>query len=176
MNASTLLDKPPTLPVLAPPSGDLEISTPVRIYTDGSILKNPGGAGGWAFIATRGIAVVELKSGGVPISTNNRMELTAVIEAMQWATFMAEHGGLKEPVEIISDSEYVVKGANQYMAGWIARDWRKVKNLDLWHIVHEVFDDEIMSLSWIKGHAGHRFNELADELAGVAARLVRDHA
>lgn len=165
-----------TRPISAPPVSQPEISTPVRIYTDGSILKNPGGAGGWAMVATRGISVVEVKSGGVPVSTNNRMELVGVIEAMRWIDYATFTGELEGPAEIISDSEYVVKGLNEYMPGWKLREWRKVKNLDLWHALDGLFNEEFMSLAWIKGHAGHRFNELADELAGVAARLVRDHA
>jgi ribonuclease HI len=162
------------LPVLAPPSPQAEIATPVRIFTDGSILKNPGGHGGWAFVATEGEEIIEIKSGGVPVSTNNRMELAAVIEAMQWVVFTTEHGGLAKPVDIFSDSQYVVKGLNEYITGWIARDWRKVKNPDLWHMVHDLFDDELMSLSWVRGHNGDRFNELADDLCGKAARCIRD--
>jgi ribonuclease HI len=159
---------------LAPPGSQAELATPVRIYTDGSILVNPGGHGGWAFVAAEGEEVIEIRSGAVRVSTNNRMELAAVIEAMRWASFTAENGGLRKPVEIVSDSQYVVKGLNEYMAGWIARDWRKVKNPDLWRIMRDEFDDEIMSLTWVKGHAGNRLNELADELCGDAARRLRD--
>lgn len=170
MSASDLLIEEPTLPISAPPDLQAEISTPVRIYTDGSILKNPGGAGGWAMVATKGMAVVEVKSGGVPISTNNRMELWAVREALAWAT-SAEPG-----TEIITDSQYVQKGLTEYLTDWKARDWHKVKNRDLWEQLDILYVPGVMSVSWIKGHAGHRFNELADELAGVAARLVREHA
>lgn len=159
-------------PISAPPISQPEISTPVRIYTDGSILKNPGGAGGWAMVVTQGMSVIELRSGAVEVSTNNRMELRAVIEAMKY--FVEQHTARE--IEIISDSEYVVKGVNEYMENWRKRNWRKVKNLDMWAQIDVLWMPHRMRISWIKGHAGHRFNELADELAGVAARLVRDHA
>jgi ribonuclease HI len=168
--APPLPDLGPVARLSAPPSDEAEIPTPVRIYTDGSILKNPGGEGGWAMVATKGIAVVEVKSGGVPVSTNNRMELWAVREALAWAT------SCDEEVEVVTDSQYVQKGLTEYLTGWKVRDWRKVKNRDLWEQLDILYVPERMVVSWIKGHAGHRFNELADELAGVAARLVRDHA
>jgi ribonuclease HI len=153
-------------PFSAPPTSHAEIATPVRIFTDGSILVNPGGEGGWAIVVTRGQEILEVKSGGVPVSTNNRMELWAVREALAWP---GEPG-----VEIITDSQYVQKGLTEYLTGWKLRDWRKVKNRDLWEQLDILYVPELHSVSWIKGHAGHRFNELADKLAGEAARLIRD--
>lgn len=170
--APPIPDLGPVEQISAPPPAQAEISTPVRIYTDGSILKNPGGAGGWAMVVTHGMSVIELRSGAVEVSTNNRMELRAVIEAMK---YFVEQNAARE-IEIISDSEYVVKGVNEYMENWRKREWRKVKNLDMWQQIDILWLPHRMKLTWIKGHAGHRFNELADELAGVAARLVRDHA
>lgn len=168
--APPLPDLGPVAKLSAPPSSEPEIATGVRIYTDGSILVNPGGAGGWAMVVTKGMSVIELRSGGVEVSTNNRMELRAVIEAMKYFAEQSE-----PEIEIISDSEYVVKGVNEYMEAWRKRDWRKVKNFALWQQIDILWMPETMTLTWIKGHAGHRFNELADQMAGVAARLVRDN-
>lgn len=152
-----------------PQDSQPEISTGVSIYTDGSILRNPGGEGGWAMVVTEGSAILEVRSGGVPESTNNRMELTGVLEALRWAIL-----DLRPGIEIVTDSQYVQKGLTEYLEAWKRRKWKKVKNPDLWQAMAAIYHPELVTVRWIKGHKGHRFNELADELAGVAARLVRD--
>lgn len=168
--APPLPDLGPVAKLSAPPSSEPEIATGVRIYTDGSILVNPGGAGGWAMVVTKGMSVIEMRSGGVEISTNNRMELTGVLEALKWCWDSDE-----PDAEIITDSQYVQKGLTEYLEGWKKRGWRKVKNPDLWKRLDLLYTPTPVKVSWVKGHAGDRFNELADELAGVAARKVRDH-
>jgi ribonuclease HI len=149
----------------------------IRLWTDGSILVNPGGQGGWAFVAEMFGEAFHTAAGNDPSSTNNRMELTAVIEAVEWAvTFQAQAGTLKVPiqrVELISDSQYVVFGITRYRAGWERRDWRRVKNVDLWHRLCDAADRcEQLEFRWVRGHDGAEFNEMADKLAGEAARSV----
>lgn len=136
----------------------------IEVYTDGSIRVNPGGPGGWGFVVVRDGDAKEQVSGGSPSTTNNIMEMTAVIEAI---LFLKD-----EPkFTIVSDSQYVVKGVNQYMHGWAAKRWPiKVKNRELWQRMHELFDSERMAIEWCRGHNGNAFNEIADYLAGQEMR------
>ena len=137
----------------------------VEIYTDGACRGNPG-PGGWGALLTSGEHVREL-SGAEALTTNNRMELTAVIRALE---------ALKKPSEALihTDSEYVRKGITEWVKNWKARGWKTadrkpVKNQDLWEqLIAEVAKHHVR---WelVKGHAGHEWNERADELA-VAAR------
>jgi ribonuclease HI len=141
----------------------------VIIHTDGACKGNPG-PGGWGVLMQAGEHTKEL-FGGETHTTNNRMELMAVIQALS---------ALKYPcrVEIHLDSEYVRKGITEWVAGWKAKGWRTaskqpVKNADLWqqldHLVQSGGHD--LSWHWVKGHAGHPGNERADALAnqGVAS-------
>jgi ribonuclease HI len=139
----------------------------VRIYTDGACKGNPG-PGGWGALLRYGERERELY-GGEPDTTNNRMELTAVIKAL---------AALKRrsAVEIYTDSQYVRNGITEWLPQWKRRGWRTadgkpVKNIDLWQALeHEAGRHEI-KWHWVRGHAGHDGNERADELAnrGVAA-------
>ncbi len=140
--------------------------TEFTAYTDGACSGNPG-PGGWGalLIARRGGEVVrerELK-GGAPLTTNNRMELTAAIEALN---------ALGRPTEItvVTDSSYVKDGITRWLAGWKRNGWKTadrkpVKNEDLWRALDEARGRHEVSWSWIKGHAGHEENERADRLA-----------
>ena len=134
----------------------------VDIYTDGACSGNPG-AGGWgAVIVYKGIEK-EL-SGGEAQTTNNRMELTAVIRALQ---------ALKEPcaVTLTSDSKYVVDGITKgWAASWRAKGWRKgdgkpALNPDLWGELLDLLEEHSVEFIWVKGHAGHPYNERCDRLA-----------
>lgn len=134
----------------------------VDIYTDGACSGNPG-AGGWgAVIVYKGIEK-EL-SGGQAQTTNNRMELTAVIEALK---------ALKEPcsVTLTSDSKYVVDGITKGWAdSWRAKGWRKgdgkpALNPELWAELLDLLDKHAVEFVWVKGHAGHPYNERCDRLA-----------
>ena len=140
----------------------------VSIYSDGSSLGNPG-PGGWGTILRFGKHEKEL-SGGEAMTTNNRMELTAVIEGLK---------ALKEPcdVTIYSDSSYVVKAINEWLPQWVARNFKKVKNPELWKAYLEAAKPHKIRAVWVKGHAGHPENERCDELArSVAERIKEEQA
>ncbi|MDT8296711.1 MAG: ribonuclease H, partial [Spirochaetaceae bacterium] len=112
-------------------------------------------------------------SGGDPSTTNNRMELTAVIEALKLVSL--RYGG-NTPVEIHTDSQYVQKGIGQWMNGWIAKGWKTaagkpVKNKDLWLTLRELDTGMDVKWYWVKGHSGNRWNERCDELV-AAQRLL----
>ncbi len=128
----------------------------ITLFSDGSALGNPG-AGGYATIL-RYNGKERLLSGGEAHTTNNRMELLGVIEGLK---------ALKEPchVEVISDSSYVVKGINEWLDNWIKRDFKKVKNLDLWQEYVKVSAQHTVLGVWIKGHSGHEENERCDAIA-----------
>ena len=137
----------------------------VEIYSDGSCLGNPGPGGWGALLRWRGHER-EL-SGSQVETTNNRMELTAAIEALN---------ALKKPSKVIltTDSRYVIQGINEWMPNWVARGWKTaskqpVKNQDLWQALHEQVGRHDIEWQWVKGHDGHRENERVDELARLAA-------
>ncbi|WP_300363533.1 ribonuclease HI [Hydrogenimonas sp.] len=136
----------------------------VTIFSDGSSLGNPG-PGGWGTILRFGKHEKEL-TGGEPMTTNNRMELMAVIEGLK---------ALKEPCEvtIYSDSSYVVKAINEWLPAWIARDFKKVKNPDLWKEYLKVAKPHKIKAVWVRGHNGHPENERCDELARKTAEQFK---
>lgn len=135
----------------------------IYIYTDGACSDNPG-RGGYGVILKYGAHEKEL-SEGFAKTTNNRMELMAVIKGLE---------ALKHPhskVVIVSDSKYVVEPINQgWLLNWEKKDWKKVKNADLWKQFLVVFRKHDVTFNWIRGHAGHPENERCDELAVMAAR------
>lgn len=128
----------------------------ITLFSDGSALGNPG-PGGYGTILVYG-ETEKIISGGEPHTTNNRMELRGAIEGLK---------ALKEAceVEIISDSSYVVKGINEWLVSWIKRDFKKVKNIDLWKEYIEVSREHKVEATWVRGHDGHVENERCDELA-----------
>ena len=133
----------------------------VEIYTDGACKGNPG-PGGWGALLTWDGQEREL-FGGEPSTTNNRMELTAVIEALS---------ALKRPSRVIlhTDSQYVQKGITEWIRGWKAKGWKTaskapVKNVDLWMKLDDLAARHHVDWRWVKGHAGHDGNERADALA-----------
>ncbi len=133
----------------------------VKIYTDGACRGNPG-PGGWGVILTYGEKRKEL-SGGEKRTTNNRMELMAVIKGLEALKKRSE-------VEIISDSSYVVKGMNEWIFNWIKKNWKTTggklrKNTDLWKTLVELTKRHNVKWTWVRGHAGHPLNERADQLA-----------
>lgn len=139
----------------------------VEIYTDGACKGNPG-PGGWGVLMRSGHHERELH-GGEPSTTNNRMELTAVIQALS---------ALKRPchVSLYLDSEYVRKGITEWIHGWKARGWRTasrepVKNVELWQALDSLVSGggHRIDWHWVKGHAGHPGNERADALANLGA-------
>ncbi len=138
--------------------------TAVEIYTDGACRGNPG-PGGWAALLSYGGSEKEL-SGAEALTTNNRMELTAVIRALE---------ALKRPVEVrlFTDSEYVRRGITEWLPRWKARGWRTsdrkpVKNQDLWERLDELAASHSVEWHWVPGHAGVPGNERVDALANRA--------
>lgn len=136
----------------------------VQIYTDGACRGNPG-PGGWGALLLFGEHEREL-SGSEPATTNNRMELTAVIRALE---------ALKRPVEaaIYTDSQYVRQGVLEWMPNWKARGWKTaekkpVKNQDLWQALDALLPNHRLEWHWVKGHSGNPGNERVDELANRA--------
>ena len=134
----------------------------VELYTDGACRGNPG-PGGWGAILVYHGKEKEL-SGGEASTTNNRMELSAVIAGLE---------ALKEPceVEIISDSKYVVSAINEgWLRSWIKNDWKKsdkkpVLNVELWQKYLEVSAKHTLKFVWVRGHNGHEYNERCDSIA-----------
>ncbi len=143
----------------------------VEIYTDGACKGNPG-PGGWGVLMRSGAHERELH-GGEASTTNNRMELTAVIQALT---------ALKRPcqVSLYLDSEYVRKGITEWIHGWKARGWRTaarepVKNVELWQALDRLVSSggHRIEWHWVKGHAGHPGNERADALANLGVESLR---
>ncbi|MGE7206560.1 ribonuclease HI [Sphingomonas sp. NPDC019816] len=143
--------------------------TPVEIATDGACKGNPG-PGGWGALIRSGVHEKEL-SGGEALTTNNRMELMAAIEALN---------ALKRPcaVTLSTDSRYVMDGLTKWIHGWKRNGWRTadkkpVKNAELWQALLAAADRHQIEWKWVKGHAGHPDNERADKLASDAAETFR---
>jgi len=136
----------------------------VTIFCDGSSLGNPG-PGGYGVILRYGNREKEL-TGGDPMTTNNRMELMAVIEGLK---------ALKEPcdVTIYSDSSYVVNAINEWLEGWVKRHFKKVKNPDLWQEYMEAAKPHHIKAVWVRGHSGHPENERCDALARATAEKFK---
>jgi ribonuclease HI len=133
----------------------------VEIYTDGACKGNPG-LGGWGALLRYKGTEKDL-FGGEAMTTNNRMELTAVIEALKTLTRPCR-------VALYTDSQYVQKGVTEWLSQWKARNWRTasraaVKNEDLWRLLDAELPRHEIRWHWVKGHAGHEGNERADALA-----------
>lgn len=133
----------------------------VEIYTDGACSGNPG-PGGWGAILRFNGHEKEL-SGGDEETTNNRMEMMAVIKALEALTRTSD-------VHIYTDSKYVMQGITEWLEGWKAKGWKTaskkpVKNQDLWQEIDSLIQAHNVQFTWVKGHAGHPENERADQLA-----------
>ena len=131
------------------------------MYTDGACRGNPG-KGGWGVLLRYGEAEKALY-GGEKLTTNNRMELTAVIKGLEALTKSCR-------IKITTDSKYVLQGVTEWMPNWKKRNWRTankkpVLNVELWQQLDEVVAQHEIEWDWVKGHSGHPENELADQLA-----------
>ena len=133
----------------------------IEIFTDGACRGNPG-PGGWGALLRKGSHEKELWGGALD-TTNNRMEMTAVIESLK---------ALKKPSEVVltTDSQYVRKGITEWIVGWKKRNWmtaakQPVKNVDLWKEIDVLAAKHTVDWRWVKGHSGHAENELVDQLA-----------
>jgi len=144
----------------------------VKIYTDGACSGNPG-PGGWGAVLIYGDHEKDI-SGGELDTTNNRMEMMAVIEGAR---------ALKDPCElsIFTDSTYVMKGITEWLEGWKAKGWKTaakkpVKNKDLWLELEEELARHKVDWNWVKGHAGDKYNERADQLAYKESQALKESA
>jgi len=142
--------------------------TLVHMATDGACKGNPG-PGGWGVVIRSGEKEKSL-SGGEPLTTNNRMELTAAIRGLE---------ALKRPCRVVlsTDSRYVMDGLTKWLPGWLRNGWRTaarqpVKNADLWQELVAAAAPHNIRWEWVKGHAGHPENERADKLASDAAIMA----
>ena len=140
------------------------MSNHVEIFTDGACRGNPG-RGGWGVLLRFNDSEKMLK-GGAPNTTNNRMELQAAIAALE---------ALSRPckIQLTTDSRYVMDGIQQWLPNWKKRGWKTagkkpVKNKDLWRRLDELANHHEIDWRWVKGHSGHRENELVDQLANQA--------
>ncbi|ARN75853.1 ribonuclease HI [Oceanicoccus sagamiensis] len=136
----------------------------IEIFTDGACRGNPGPGGWGALIRLKGQPSTEKSlCGGAQNTTNNKMELQAAIEGLK---------ALKEPCEVTlyTDSKYVLQGITEWLKGWKAKGWKTaakkpVKNVEYWQALDEQVARHKISWQWVKGHSGHRENEIADQLA-----------
>ncbi len=140
----------------------------IEIFTDGACKGNPG-PGGWGVLLRLGEHEKSLYGGELQ-TTNNRMELTAAIRGLE---------ALKKPAQVLltTDSEYVMKGIREWMPNWKKRGWKTaskqpVKNADLWMVLDALVVQHQVEWRWVKGHSGHRENEIADELANLGVQDV----
>ena len=144
------------------------MSHTIEIFTDGACKGNPG-PGGWGVLLRLGEHEKALH-GGELMTTNNRMELMAAIMGLR---------ALKKTARVMltTDSEYVMKGIREWMPNWKKRGWKTaskqpVKNADLWMLLDELVNQHEVEWRWVKGHSGHRENEIADELANLGVQEV----
>ncbi len=133
----------------------------VEIYTDGACSGNPG-VGGWCAILRYGDKE-KIISGGEIITTNNRMELTAIIRALSELKRSCN-------VKVYSDSHYLIRGVKEWLPQWVKKGWKNsskktVENKDLWEKIDELTKKHVIDWVWVKGHSGHKENELCDSIA-----------
>ncbi|WP_148821887.1 ribonuclease HI [Campylobacter concisus] len=139
----------------------------VTLFSDGSCLGNPG-AGGWAYIL-RFNKAQKKASGGEAYTTNNQMELKAAIMGLK---------ALKEPCEVrlFTDSSYVINSINEWLSNWQKRNFKNVKNVELWQEYLKISKPHKVIASWVKGHAGHPENEECDQMARDEAQKIKDES
>ena len=146
----------------------------ITIYTDGACIGNPG-PGGWAAI----IVIENNKKeifGGEALTTNNRMELTATIKALEYCEKQKRSQTLLNQIEIFTDSTYVKEGITVWINNWEKNNWKtsdkkSVKNIDLWKKLKNLVKSKQINWVWIKGHSNNPMNELADRLAKKATPI-----
>lgn len=146
--------------------------TGLVIFADGGCEPNPG-PGGWAFVVYRDGVEIHAGYGGEREATNNTMELSAALNALRWFAGL----GVDEPVRLLCDSQYVVKGCNEWRHGWKKKGWKRgpsapLANVELWQALDEALALVPITLEWVKGHAGTTGNERADEMAEIGRQGV----
>jgi len=154
-----------------------------RIYTDGGCSGNPG-PGGWAYVMVQktfqGDELIAQDMGGEKDTTNNRMELTAVISALRALKTMKSRSEISTSREalVITDSQYVQKGITDWIKTWKRNSWRTsdkspVKNKDLWVELDSLAGEFSIQWEWVKGHAGNKFNEMCDDMTQQAIAQLK---
>jgi ribonuclease HI len=146
----------------------------VKIYTDGGCSGNPG-PGGWAYVIVEDTGIIAEKWGAEKNTTNNRMELGAVIAALD---FLSVSALSPEKITVFTDSQYVQKGITQWIHTWKRNNWQTsgkepVKNRELWQRLDELAGRFSIQWAWIKGHAGDEFNERCDRMTQEAISSLR---
>lgn len=145
----------------------------IEIYTDGACKGNgkENAIGGWGFHVLDRFSSERIKEGfgGDKGTTNNRMELQAAIEALKFAKTLTQNDKMR--VKIHTDSNYVYKGITVWIHGWIRKDWKDVKNVDLWKEL-DLLNNDLYDWNWVKAHNGHQDNEYADHLANKGCATV----
>lgn len=143
-----------------------DYSTGIHVFADGACDPNPG-PGAWAFVVYADGVEAFSSSGAAPYTTNNRMEMSAVLAALEWIRGLDENPRI--PVSLHSDSQYCVKGCNEWRHSWKKRRWLKngadMPNADLWQLLDDALTEYPLKLSWVPGHSGIAGNERADRLA-----------
>ena len=151
-----------------------ELLPKMNVYTDGSCKHNPG-PGGWAWVRMVQGQELEYGCGGEAQTTNNRMELIAVVKALE------KFAAARQQLQLFTDSTYVQQGLQHWLANWKRRKWRTaagkpVKNQDLWQRLDGLYDDAKVKIVWVKGHADNPGNERADYYAQQQALLQLESA
>tara|TARA_B110000014_G_scaffold259485_1_gene247374 strand:- start:518 stop:964 length:447 start_codon:yes stop_codon:yes gene_type:complete len=146
----------------------------IKVFTDGACIGNPG-PGGWAAIIISENKKKEL-SGGEKLTTNNRMELTAAIKALEYFDAKKEKQLSLEKIEFYTDSLYLKDGITIWIQNWEKSNWKtadkkNVKNVDLWKKLKELTKSKLIEWHWVKGHSDNPMNNLADELAKKATPI-----
>ena len=146
----------------------------IKIYTDGACVGNPG-PGGWAAVVILENGKKEL-FGGEKLTTNNRMELTAAIKALEYCNKQEEKQPSLKHIKIFTDSTYVKEGITVWIDNWEKNNWKttdkkNVKNVDLWKKLKDLVKSKQIEWCWIKGHSGDVMNDLADKLAKEATPI-----
>jgi ribonuclease HI len=147
----------------------------LKIYTDGGCSGNPG-PGGWAYvIISREENIIAKDMGSQKDTTNNRMELTAVIEALR---ALKKQESPPREIAVYTDSQYVQKGISEWIQNWKLNSWRTkdkkpVKNQELWSELDSLASEFRVTWEWVKGHDGNKFNELCDRMTQDAINLLR---
>tara|TARA_Y100000590_G_scaffold441677_1_gene568745 strand:- start:1425 stop:1871 length:447 start_codon:yes stop_codon:yes gene_type:complete len=145
-----------------------------KLYIDGACVGNPG-PGGWAAIVIVDDKKIEL-FGGEKLTTNNRMELTAAIKALEYCSKKEEEQPSLKHLKVFTDSNYVKEGITVWINSWEKNNWKtadkkNVKNVDLWKKLKELVKSNQIEWNWVKGHSGDPMNELADKLAKKATPI-----
>jgi len=155
------------------------METPVKIYTDGGCSVNPG-PGGWAYIIIlktfQGEITIAQNQGAQEETTNNRMELTAVIESLKMFKSMKD---VPKNVSVYTDSQYVQKGITEWIINWKRNNWKTsdkkpVKNKELWTELDSLASETSINWEWVRGHAGDKYNEMCDQMVKAVICHVRN--